>query len=348
MAKLTEKEQIALGKKQEALALQLAAKEDASISAAIVEQMEAKEITESGAIRILLALKKAYGQEMAAFPKPGTTFETSDNPDKFKKEVPAAKGGHRMAERSFYVEFADQTKEGKAILQELGWIKILRNPEANQNLVGNEFQEKYPNPEALAVRESYLEGRRNTIRNAYKKAVAFGYQYSDIEALDKVTISFVWADRQQTAVQNTKTPIRLGDADNPNKWQYVSISQLMRMSVPKAIEVDGGSYTSLFNTMKRDKDENGAGSSKAAPQQIRTADTFAARITDIDEGLDFAFTTENGKAMLKDIKDNLHKAGSDDLILSLNSIRQRCDVFLRDPKIAVRLQALLDAQDKAA
>lgn len=347
MAKLSERELTELGKKQEALALQLASKESDIVSKAVKEQMEAKEITESGAIRILLALQQAYGQEMAAFPRPGSTAETSDNPDKFKVSVQSSNGSQRLVDRSFFVEFADNTKEGKAILQELKYCKALTNMEMDKSQVPETFKEKYPNPEAIAVRKSYLEGRRNTIRTAYKKAVALGYQCEDIDSLDKVSITFVWANKEKTEVQNTKTPIRLSDVDNPDKWGYFSISQVMRMSVPKALE-SGGTYQALLDTVRRDGKEGQGGKSEAAPKQIRTADTFAARIVDIHEALDFAFTDKNGRQFHKDIKDSLHKAGSDDVLLSLYDLKNAFEELLKDDKLTVRLEKLLQNREKEA
>lgn len=345
MAKMTDREMTVIGKTQQDNAIKFASMENEVLSSAIKEQMEAKEVTESGSIRILIAMKASYGDKLAEFPRPGSTVEDSNNPDVIKVEkVNSSTGNKSVVNSSWYVTFADNTLEGKAILQELGWIKILRNLEADHNLVPNEFRQAYPNNEEWKVREGYLTGRRNTIRSAYKKAMALLWQFEDVNALAKVSATFKWADANKTKVVNTKVPVRISDDDNADTWQYVSLSTFMRFDTAKAQE-QGGTFQALIDSLKRDSDKQGGG--VAAPQKVRTADTFAARITDIHEALDYAFTDKDGKKLHNDIEKALSAAGSDDLLLSVADIHDALGDLLKSDKLQVRLQTLRDNREAA-
>jgi hypothetical protein len=259
-----------------------------------------------------------------------------------------------MVKSSWYVTFADNTREGKVLLQELAWIKNLRNTEADHNIVPIEFRNTYRNPEDWKVREGYLLGRRNTIRAAFKKAMALCWQFEDVNALKGVQVDFKWQDaRKRDQVVNTKVPLRVSSVDNVDEWSYVSLSAFMRFDTAKASE-NGGSYQALIDTAKRDSDGAGSkqgGDADAKPQLIRTADTFAARMTDIHEALSFAFMDKEGKKLHSDIVQSLAGAGSDDLLLSLYDTDQAIRDLLKSDKIKARIEKLVqdrEQEEKAA
>lgn len=350
MTKITEAQLRTIGEGQLSKAQALAALEGETMSTVMVEQMVAKEITEQGAIRVFLALQSTYGDKLGEFPEPDSVPETTNNPDKIKKPKVNSKGETTSVNTTWYTEFADATKEGKKILQELAWIAILRNPQADKNLVPAEFSNEYKNPQEYIVHEAYLTGRRTTVRQAYKKAMKLAFKMRAIGELNGVNIDFVWKDyKTKTEVRNTKKPLRISDVDDPNKWGYFTINNVERMDVDKATE-NGGTYDALVDTLKRTSNEGGDGEgNQAKPQLVRTQDTFAARLNDLSEALAFSDSDE-GRKLSAELRKGMSAAGSDDYLSNIIRVHSILGAMLKsaDVKTQVRIEALSQAIAKEA
>lgn len=346
---MTEREMVAIGDGVTKAAIALAAKESKAMGETMVVLMEAKEVTEQGAINLFIALRDTYGEELSSFPRPGSTVETSNNPDVIKVEKRNPQTGNKTVVRSsFYVTFADNTAEGKTVLQELGWLKILNNPEADKNLVPKEFAKLYPNPETRKIHSAYLEGRRNTIRKGYKDAMDLAYAMIDLNNLAQVQADFVWVDPEKMdKVVNTKKPIRVSSTKSADQWEYITQSTAKRFDCERAKE-NGGTFDALFETLKRSAEgDGGKGGNQNKPQLIRTVDTFEARIVDVHEALVHTWEAD-GKKLKSDITRKLQAENASDFRLSLSDLHQAIGQWLGNEKIAALLEADERKRDAAA
>lgn len=130
----------------------------------------------------------------------------------------------------------------------------------------------------------------------------------------------------------------------------VSISTFLRYDVEKAKE-SGGTYQSVIDTAKREKkadDTNQNAGNQAVPQLIRTADTAIARLTDLYEFADFAWSSKDDK-----LTDSMRKAvtgaGSNDAFVTVMALKKYLNEVLPDsPRNIERYQELINAEQDAA
>jgi hypothetical protein len=272
------------GETIKAKAIALAKKESTEMSAAMTAVMKAKEDWQGGPIKVLFALKDAYGEELINFPEPDS--DGGNTPDKFKVEVVDTSGKSAMRPTTFYTIFSDNTREGAAIVQELEWLKRAANTEAVKTGIPAEILDL--SPQQRGVRENFLSGRRTTIRNSYKKAMALGLQLIAVNGVPGVIADFVYVtDREgnDTAdVENTTKPIIVyvprNDGKPVAKWEYFSIGSFLKLNPKKAIE-KGGGFQALKDTVARATGgKTGNGEANAIPP-IKTVDTFLGRFVEV-------------------------------------------------------------------
>lgn len=286
------------GETIKAKAIALAKDESDSMSSAMSAVMKAKEDWQGGPIKVLFALMETYGEKLGEFPEPDS--DTGNNPDKFKVEVVDTSGKSSMRPTTFYTIFADNTREGAAIVQELEWLKRAGNTEAVKTGIPAEILEM--SPQQRETRENFLAGRRVTIRNSYKKAMALGFQLIAVNGVSGVVADFAYIqdkDGNDTAeVENTTKPIIVyvpATTGPVKKWEYFSIGAFLKLDAKKAIE-KGGGFANLKATVTRATGgKTGNGDANAIPP-IKTVDTFLHRFVEV-----FRFMDE--MQMSKDQKD---------------------------------------------
>lgn len=313
-----------------AKAIALAAKEDDGMSEAVGAVMKAKEDWQGGPIKILFAMTKAYGEELAQFPVPDD--EGSNNPDKLKITVTNPDGKTTQKNTTFYAQFSDATREGKAIVQEIEWIKRAGNADMNKAGIPDAILEL--NPIQRDNRLNFLAGRRATIRGAYKKAMALGFQMQAVNGVQNVTADFIYVTdndgNDTTEVVNTTKPIIVFTppaAGKPvTKFETFSIGAFLKLNAGKAFE-KGGGLKALKDTVTRNTDGGATGNNGKATEvpPIKTVDTFLHRFVEVyryANEMQYAKDQRDYAALVKLLK---HK-DSDELAVAMVEM----EMFLSD------------------
>lgn len=356
---MTEKQRLSIGESMNAKAIALAIKADTNkeLEVSVTEQMQAKEVSDTGAVRLLLQLRETF--DLSDFPVPGSKIE--DMSDGFNGLVDHYKvtqtnentGNKSTPNQSFFVTFADHTRLGEAIVQELKWLTILGDKEKDASLVDKDFAKEYgSNPIARKERVKYLTGRRGTIRTAYRKAVSLWYKMDAINEMGNpdnggdVRCYFIYADKEKTKIKQTSFPIRIQSISNIGEWNDYRVSSVLRMDVDKATK-NGRSFTALEDTLKREK-KDGAASSKSKPQEIKTLDTFEARITDLHDALKETWSTGSNKKLRTEVFAKMLSDKGDDMLLSLYDINNTLTEWLNSKAIETKIEGLLEKKKNAA
>lgn len=210
-----------------------------------------------------------------------------------------------------------------------------------------------------AYRQAEITRLGGEITNAVSATVSafeLYFQIKAFETLKNVEVEIIYAigkdgelmDGQEGRpyqVENTKTPIIVrstvkGRQAIDNK--RIGLGTFKKYNVASATE-NGGSFAALEKTLEREQ-PNAPPIGAAAPQNIKTADTFFARVTDMHSYLDDAWTAkdkEQFEAVRKGAKD------SDDYFTSLFAIRAMLNDIVGSPQDVARYAEIM-AKAKAA
>lgn len=337
------------------LASQLAQMEGEAMVTAINEVTKAKEDWEGGPFLVYFAMVKNYGDKLGDFPDP--SVETGEKPARWKTKVPGTNGKEVSKTVDFYILFSDATKAGTALIQERQWLKRLADDNDAHKGIPADFIEKYSvNAMVRAERDAWIGRRLNTMRNAYRKAMSLAYQLEKVNGLEGIIAKPLYTDKTETAVRNTPEPIMLMQEPTEEqditqiKWRHMSISSFLRLNAAKASESDTP-YDALIASLKRDK-KKGEGATNdndtaSRPQHIATTDTFHARMADVLEYLDQAYTSKD-TARLGEITKALNGPGSDDLFLAVWQVKEMLVDLTKGDKARARAEKLDEAAHKEA
>jgi hypothetical protein len=160
-------------------------------------------------------------------------------------------------------------------------------------------------------------------------------------------------DGRAFEVEPTQVPIviksTVAGREDIDKVQ-VSIGSFLRFDVDKAKE-QGGTYQALIDTAKREKktDEQGNGQANAqsATQLIRSTETALARVLDLYEFADFAWSEKDDKH-IDGIRKALNGAGSNDAFTAVMGLKKFLEEVCPDsPRNTARYQELINADGTA-
>lgn len=198
-------------------------------------------------------------EEIDGLPLPGSRWNdggvANNNCDVFQWKDPSKDGDTKPREVSFYVTWADNTPEGANVCREIEYCKRLSQKNARLDDIPQAWQDEYSNPQLVDDRLKYLEGRRVTIRSAYKEAVKLIWQ---MDMVNELTV-FQMVDGQPTktiiggckaTLEDGTDEVLLEDRASKKNWKHYSIGAFLRLN-PKAALEQGGSYSALKATEKR-------------------------------------------------------------------------------------------------
>ncbi len=321
------------GETQKARAIAFASQESDEMSAAIEQVANAKEDWQGGPIKVLFALRDTYGEELDSFPKPD--LETGNNPDKFKVAMTNDAGVTAMRATSFYMLFADATKEGRAIVTELAFLKRLSNVNDKKENIPSDLVELYlDNEDKRTSRINYLNGRRSTIKASYKKAMALYYQMDAVASLPHVACDFLWVtdDKGEDTgeVEATTKPIivweRVADGKPVKKREFFSIGSFLKLDAAAASE-KGGTLKELMKTVARDTN------TKAAEfPTIKTAESYVRGLVECFRAMD-EFQSDPDQRELGKLMKVLGAKGSDELKVAIVEYRNYLDDMCDELKL---------------
>lgn len=245
---ITTKQALDIGEAVRSKALGYAAKTGTAIDLIVVQGADAKELFKLTPITLKAAITdNLSAEEIDELPMPGSRWNdggiANNNCDIFQWKDPSKGGDAKPKEVSFYVTWADGTPEGARVVTEIDWCKRIGKDNMKLDDIPAKWQDKYSNPKMIDDRLSYLEGRRATIRAAYKEAVRLIWQLDMVNEL---------AGCVATVDEDGGNQILLEDKDAPKKnWKHYSIGAFLRLN-PKAAQEQGGSYAALKATEKRE------------------------------------------------------------------------------------------------
>jgi hypothetical protein len=322
------------GETQKARAIAFASQEGEEMSAAIELVANAKEDWQGGPIKVLFALNVTYGDELSLFPKPD--LASGNNPDKFKVPMTNDAGVTAMRATSFYQQFADATKEGRAIVEELGFLKRLGNVNDKKEGIPSPIIDAYLDDEDKRTsRVNYLTGRRSTIRASYKKAMALFYQMDAVASLPHVGCDFDWVTDNEgndtEEVENTTKPIlvweRPAEGKPVKKKMFFSIGSFLKLDAKEASE-KGGTLKELIKTVARDTN------TKAAEiPTIKTAETYVKALVECFRAIDEFNSDADQKEMGKLMK-IINTKGADELKVAIVEYRNYLDDICDELKLS--------------
>lgn len=336
------------GDAAKARAVALASRESEGMSSAIETVMKAKEDWQGGPLKVLLAMSATYGEDMETFPVPDS--EGGNNPDKFSLETTDSNGKTVQKKTSFYIQFADATKEGRAVLQELEYVSRSMKTDPNVNKSDIPAHILDMSPDKLAARQKFLTDRRGNMRSSYKKAMQLYFQFQSVNELAGISARPLWEDDEGGEVMRTGSPI-LVITTNASRmtqdWRHLSISNFLKLN-PKKAEEGGGTFKALLDTLTRaPKEGQGGVAASAQLPVVKTVDTFDNYLSSLAHYVD-EVTSDPKQVELSAIYKKLNGAGSDDFLVSIFELYHFLAGIVRKDKLAVRYQSLIQGDDTKA
>lgn len=329
----------------------LGAKVGEASETAIATVMKAKEDWQGGPFRVLFGLQEDFTEEeLNGFPVPDD--DAGNNPDIFNVTKEDAKTGKLKSVKSnFYVNFADGTPSGQHILAQIEFTQRAGNTAMVQDDIPEDIREMTPHERENHL--NFLNGRRNTIRQSYKNAMALYFKFIEVNNYPGVKAEPIWAKGKSPddepaggiEVENTTKPIAvwlIPDEGKPiAKWEALSIGAFKKLNAKKGLE-KGGTFASLISSGATKKAPgSGATTDKNDGFVIKTADKFFDVFAEghrfIDEMLNDKRLVEYGKLLQKmNAKDN------DELVTDVVELRnffvKLCDDTNADAKY-VKIQS---------
>lgn len=326
-------------------AIELAHQEGKELAAAVNTMVKAKEDWEGGPISVMFAMRDTYGMEvMTSLPKPGVDY--GNNPAIIKTQSKGANNKTVTKTVDFWIVFPDNTKEGQRLSEELAWLRLLSDKEADHSKIPDAFKKAYFSPQKRNEYESTLKRKRNTIRIAYRKAGALFHQMAAINELPHVECDFIYTDVEQTQVINNAAPIRIEDPRDPRTmYDDYSVATVLKMDVAKAQE-NGGTLEALNETLKREG-KSGQGGEEGT-ELIRTPSKFESVISDLHESLDFA-VSDAKQELFGALVAYMNKKTGDQLVANVVDVRNMLnEVLAKVHKVGERHQRVTEANNKIA
>lgn len=319
------------GETQKAKAIAFALQESEEMSVAINTAANAKEDWQGGPIKVLFALKETYGEEIDNFPKPD--LETGNNPDKFKVAMTNDAGVTAMRATSFYQIFADATKEGKALVEEIGFIKRLANVNDKKEGIPAALVDTYLDDEdKRESRLNYLNGRRTTIRGSYKKAMALYHQLNAVASLPFVNCNFDYVvenGEETEEVENTTKPVvvweTMKDGSRGKKRQFFSVGSFLKLDANEALE-KGGTLKELIKTVAREP------GTPATFPTIKTAETYVKGLVECFRAID-EFNSDADQKEIGKLMKIINTKGADELKIAIVEYRNYLDDLADELKL---------------
>lgn len=337
---------LAIGDGVRSKALAFAAKTGPSIDMIVQAAANAKHEFSLAPINLYRAIMANLSEEdREALPMPGMrwkdakTGSVNNNPDVAEWQDPS-KPDSKPKEISFYVIWADGTPEGQHVVTELEWCNRVSDDKMKRDGIPAEWLAKYDaNPMETKKRKKFLEGRRGTVRKAYKDAVRLLWQLDMVNELQGCIAELGADDDNTVEVANKAAPRR--------EWKLYSVGSFLKLNVVKA-NAAGGTYAALTATAERKREPGG----NAAKGKVFNVDGANAVKTPaqadivsvaLSNYLDRAFGDMNGSdysALLKHVTG----PGGAQSAHTLMSIKKQLDKLFRMDNV----RAIAEREEQAA
>lgn len=323
----------AIGDAMRSKALGVAAKTGKALDDIVIRAANAKHEFSLAPISLRAAIRSNMTEaEIDELPMPGERWKDdkgnlSNNPDICQWKDPTKPDG-KPKEISFYVVWADNTPEGQVVVRELDWCSRAASENMRTDDIPADWMKRYAsNPTDLKKRKKYLEGRRATVRKAYKDAVRLDWQVTLVNGLDGCGCEVGEGDDNTVTVFNAKKP--------RGEWKVYSVGAFLKLKPVLAAKA-GGSYAALEATAERapKQPDPAKGPVKLAANDIKTvaiADNVAVAF---DTWLDKCMSDKGGSEYAALLKHLTHAGGATSAA-TLNGIRTKLNTLFTIDALAV-------------
>lgn len=336
---VTTQQALSIGEAVRAKALGYAAKTGTVIDLVVVTGANAKDEYKLTAINLMAAIKANLSEaEIDGLPLPGSRWNdggnANNNPDIFQWKDPSGSSDAKPKEVSFYVTWADNTPEGGNVCKELDYCKRIFKPGMKIDDIPQVWKDKHDNPHAAELREKYLEGRRTTVRAAYKEAVRLLWQMDMVNELPGC----------EATVEGNEIIVQ--DPAKKGSWKPYSVSAFLRLNPKQASEQDG-SFAALKATEKRDTKDKKKGDGVPALNSVQTPETMDKVGMIYHSYLDKTMAS-TGSADYATLLRHLTGDAGKQSILTLGGIKECIDKLFRMDTIRAVYDSEKDKLSKAA
>lgn len=256
-----------------ATAIRLAGMAGDDVNATLTVIADAKQEMAGGPLRVMIALRKAFGEELDSFPKPGE--KEGNNRDEITVEE-TVNGETKSRKTTWYTVFADNLKEGASILEAIDHCKRARNPEAIKDGIPQHILDRTGEKGWIDRELNRLTGRRATFRASIKRAMELVFQFNAIENVPNIQAEPIWEEGKEgeDIIVSPKCIVvwQTPEDGKPVKYQEdYTVQTFLKFDAAKAIE-NGGGFKALENTLARKAKASGA--EPKAERRIASLDTF--------------------------------------------------------------------------
>jgi len=340
---VTTQQALTIGEAVRSKALGYAAKTGTAIDLVVVGGADAKEQFKLTPITLKTAIEANLSQEeIEGLPLPGSRWNdggiANNNCDIFQWKDPSKDQDSKPREVSFYVTWADGTPEGARVVKEIDYCKRIGKENMKIDDIPQGWQNKYNNPKLIADRLDYLEGRRATVRGAYKEAVRLIWQMDMVNELPGCQCS-IDNEGGQVLVEN-KTDLKKGG------WKFYSIGAFLRLN-PKQASEQGGSYAALKATEKREPKKTPPAAGILTLNSVQTPETMDKVGVVFHSYLDKTLATTGSADYALLLKHLTGDAGRQS-ILTLGGIKECIDKLFRMDTIRAVYDSEKEKLNKAA
>lgn len=335
-------------------AFALAAKESVVMRDTFDRLAKAREDWQGGPLYTLLALRGTYSsEELDEFAYPGS--DTGNNPDKFKMTV--TKGDKKTSRNTtFYAQYARGTGSGKAILERIDWLDRAADKGAVKDGIQEDILEM--SPEQRASHRSFLEGRLNTMTQAYKKAMQLHFKLNEVnEYATNIFAEPIWQEGYspddvenlwEAKIEATQEPIAvwLAEEGKPiTKWEPFSIGAFLKLNPAKALEKGGGFKMLVESGIVPKAAGGGATTAAGAASEditIKTVDKSLGVLAEFHRYMVDIMSARDGADYGKFVQE-INKKGNDEYVTSLVELKNILVDICAKSKLDLKYVKMLEA-----
>lgn len=320
---------------------QLAAKAGKEVSEALIVIADAKQDMAGGPIRVMIALRNAFGEELDSFPMPGE--KDGNNRDEITVEE-TVNGETKSRKTTFYTVFADSLAPGKAIVQEIEWCERAGKADTVKTDIPQHIID-LSQTGGLARRLDYLTGRRGTFRASIKKAMQLVFQFNAVNEVTGIQSEPIWEEGKEgeEIISAQKCIVVWQTPDNdangkPKPVKYMkdyTVGSFLKLK-PLVAEEKGGGFKNLDATSARAPQETD--NSEKADRRIKTLDTAVGVAVELHRFIDEIMMdkdTSNHDKLIKGLKS---EKATGEVVSSFVELRNYLDDIVK----AANLQARYD------
>lgn len=336
-------------------AMNLGAKASKVMNDTIERIAKAREDWQGGPLYTLLALRSTYeADELDEFAFPGS--DTGNNPDKFKVTV---HNGDKSTTKqtTFYAQFSRGTASGQAILERLDWLDRAADKGAVKEGIPEDILEM--SPQKREHTRSFLNGRLNTMTQAYKKAMQLHFKFKEVnEYADNIKAEPIWEENfspddvdniWEAKIEATQEPIAvwiIPDEGKPvTKWEPMSIGSFLKLNPDKASEKGGGFKALMESGIVKKAPGGGATTEKGGATDeltIKTVDKSLAVVTEFHRYMQEILSAKDGADIGK-LYQELGKKGNDEYVTAFVELKNIFNDISRTLKLDLKYTKLLQA-----